>query len=463
MRFFIKENLLKLIIITGIAFFASPIFVYATSGACSWHGGVNCGIGAINNRAVCYDNWLSSVAYNSMVECIGFSSSCGIYLNESEYTLTKNALKNEIDVLQTEIDKLRLELNSLDYKELQAILEYEESLVGRGVSGFTYDTRINAIHREYERKNIEVSYEIDLATYQYNEKVEEYNSICIKYTDEQKNNVCTKNLGSEYKYNDGFCIAPPPPPPTCTSWVYSDWGECKINGIQTRTIISSLPEGCTGGNPITFQSCSFKIPICTSWFYSDWSNCVDGKKTREIISSRPLNCKGGNSIISQSCQEKLINDNINIEEVKGVKVVADIVKETITKEKELMQSIDKKLSSKLKGRILLQVENHGEAWYVNPKDEKKYYMANGDEAYNIMRNLGVGITNKDLEKIKSDKNFAKKHSGKIFLQVEDKGQAYYIDFNGEEHYLKNGEEAYSIMRDLGLGITNNDIRKIDIN
>ncbi len=151
-----------------------------------------------------------------------------------------------------------------------------------------------------------------------------------------------------------------------------------------------------------------------------------------------------------------------VENVKSIKIVADIVNETITREKELIQTIDKKLINKIKGRILLQVESHGEAWYVNPKDEKKYYMANGDEAYNIMRNLGVGITNKDLEKIKSDKNFAKKHSGKIFLQVEAHGEAYYIDSEGNEHYLKNGEAAYDIMRELGLGITNNDIRKIDI-
>ncbi len=155
-----------------------------------------------------------------------------------------------------------------------------------------------------------------------------------------------------------------------------------------------------------------------------------------------------------------IQNVLESEKVAGVKITNN---SAVNREKSLLKTIDKKLAERLKGKILLQVESVGEAWYVNPKDSKKYYMANGEEAYNIMRNLGVGITNKDLEKIKSDKNFAKKHSGKIFLQVEDKGRAYYIDFNGEEHYLKNGEEAYNIMRELGLGITNNDIRKIDIN
>ncbi|MDO8668490.1 MAG: hypothetical protein Q7K35_05390 [bacterium] len=118
------------------------------------------------------------------------------------------------------------------------------------------------------------------------------------------------------------------------------------------------------------------------------------------------------------------------------------------------------LASRLKGKILLQVESKGEAWYVDPKTGEKNYMANGDEAYNIMRNLGVGITNKDLEKIQNNKNSAVKHSGKIFLQVESKGEAYYVDFSGNLHYLKNGLEAYGVMRNLGLGITNKDLDKI---
>jgi len=121
------------------------------------------------------------------------------------------------------------------------------------------------------------------------------------------------------------------------------------------------------------------------------------------------------------------------------------------------------LSSKLKGRILLQVESHGEAWYVNPKTEQRHYMANGSEAYNIMRSLGVGITNTDLNNIKSNKEFAKKQAGKIFLQVESHGEAYYVNFDGNIYYLKNGDEAYNIMRNLGLGITNENLQKILIN
>jgi len=45
----------------------------------------------------------------------------------------------------------------------------------------------------------------------------------------------------------------------CTSFTYSAWtpAVCPPNGIQTRTVISSQPPGCTGGNPVLSQSCTY--------------------------------------------------------------------------------------------------------------------------------------------------------------------------------------------------------------
>jgi hypothetical protein len=60
---------------------------------------------------------------------------------------------------------------------------------------------------------------------------------------------------------------------------------------------------------------------------------------------------------------------------------------------------DSGLVEKLKGKILLQVESKGEAWYVNPRDGKRYYMKDGESAYEIMRFLSLGITNENLSGI----------------------------------------------------------------
>lgn len=117
----------------------------------------------------------------------------------------------------------------------------------------------------------------------------------------------------------------------------------------------------------------------------------------------------------------------------------------------------------LRGKILIQVESHGEAWYINPKDGKRYYMANGGEALKIMRNFGIGISNKDADKMKIDANFRKIFMGKILLQVESHGEAYYISFDGRYNYLKDGDAALAVMKKLGLGISNSNLEKISAN
>jgi len=37
------------------------------------------------------------------------------------------------------------------------------------------------------------------------------------------------------------------------------------------------------------------------------------------------------------------------------------------------------------GRILLSVEEHGEAWYVDPVDEERFYLKDGEAAFSALR------------------------------------------------------------------------------
>jgi len=98
-----------------------------------------------------------------------------------------------------------------------------------------------------------------------------------------------------------FPIITPTFTPTCTSWTYSDWSACQSDETKSRTITSSSPNDCFGGNPILTQSCEYTLPVCTSWTYSDWGTCTNGQQTRAITSSQPANCAGGNPILNQSC------------------------------------------------------------------------------------------------------------------------------------------------------------------
>lgn len=176
------------------------------------------------------------------------------------------------------------------------------------------------------------------------------------------------------------------------------------------------------------------------------------------------------------------------------------------------------LSQRLAGKILLQVESHGEAWYVNPADSKKYYLGKPEDAFNLMRNLSIGITNQNLEKFPIglikyddedndndgltnrfenaigtdienndtdgdgysdkleiennhnplnnssfivDENFALNNKGKIFLQTEQNGEAWYIKpEDSKRYYLGRPADAFFIMKNFGLGILNSNLNKI---
>ena len=119
------------------------------------------------------------------------------------------------------------------------------------------------------------------------------------------------------------------------------------------------------------------------------------------------------------------------------------------------------LTDRLKGKILLQVESNGEAWYINPDNSNRYYLGRPADAFSVMRELGLGISNKDFD---SFNNVAPKRlSGKILLKVEDSGKAYYVNpDNLNMHFLGRPADAFQIMRELGLGITNNDLNAIGI-
>ncbi len=115
----------------------------------------------------------------------------------------------------------------------------------------------------------------------------------------------------------------------------------------------------------------------------------------------------------------------------------------------------------LNGRILLQVQDKGQAWYINPLNSKRYYLGRPDDAFQIMRSLGLGVANADLNSFLMVA--PSRLSGRILLKVEDKGQAYYVDpISLKLFYLGRPSDAFSVMRLKGLGISNKDLDKISV-
>lgn len=179
------------------------------------------------------------------------------------------------------------------------------------------------------------------------------------------------------------------------------------------------------------------------------------------------------------------------------------------------------LADKLKGRILLQVEAKGEAWYINPESRKRFFLGRPTDAYRLMRRHGLGITSAKLAQIPIalmdlpgvpdsdgdrlpdtfedaigtskdkrdsdadsyddytelrggfdprsrnrlviDTNLVSRLSGRILLQVESRGEAWYLNpADGKRYFLGRAADAFAVMNKLGLGVKNQDLEKISI-
>lgn len=279
-----------------------------------------------------------------------------------------------------------------------------------------------------------------------------------------------------------------------------------ISASVNRTVEIILPSnggsssGGGGGGSVT-------VPIPTSITIRESEKIASYADSKLAESSR----------ISE--QKNNINSNLDNLSLDIKESISPEIEKFLQEEKKLTSVGGNYLAGALSGRLLLQVENHGEAWYVNPINKLKYYLGTPKMTYSIMKKLGLGISNKNLEKIKianfnldngldtdkdglsdavedsigSDKNkkdsdsdgyddeeemingyntngknkllidniLSNKLKGRIVIQVEGHGEAWYIyPVTNTRYYLGKPSDAYSILRSLSLGISNQNLRKI---
>lgn len=104
------------------------------------------------------------------------------------------------------------------------------------------------------------------------------------------------NLGSGGTTSTGSgTVTPPANPQTCTSFTYS-WGTC-TNGTQTGTVTSSSPAGCTGGSPVTTQSCVVAGQINPSGNSTTYRVRKDGTGDFTTIQQAVNQAKPGDTVI----------------------------------------------------------------------------------------------------------------------------------------------------------------------
>ncbi|MFA4873491.1 MAG: CARDB domain-containing protein, partial [Patescibacteria group bacterium] len=94
-------------------------------------------------------------------------------------------------------------------------------------------------------------------------------------------------------------------------------------------------------------------------------------------------------------EEQQLRERIKRLELK----ITELERQVVETEKRLTLSINTALAHRVRGEIFLQTEEHGEAWYVDPVTEQRFYLKDGESAYRALQAFGLGISDANLRKI----------------------------------------------------------------
>ncbi|MBN2854197.1 L,D-transpeptidase [Patescibacteria group bacterium] len=182
-------------------------------------------------------------------------------------------------------------------------------------------------------------------------------------------------------------------------------------------------------------------------------------------------------------------------------------------------SLASSLPFELRGQLLIQVENKGEAWYVDLENALRHNLKPNNSSIETIRKMALGISNENLKKIPIavdarliridsdndglddrlesaieanpfnsdsdgdsysdaleiknhfdplssgrlpiDLNFTNKLAGKFLLQVEGKGELWYLSPRDNlRYYLGDYKDLLKVISILGRGISDENIKLI---
>ncbi len=90
--------------------------------------------------------------------------------------------------------------------------------------------------------------------------------------------------------------------------------------------------------------------------------------------------------------------------------------------------INLKFSKKIAGQIVLQVEQSGELWYINPVDSLRYYLPNEKYFKKTMAYIAQGINNNDLDLIINNQEINQEMTKNLKVDVgSSQTLSYYLN------------------------------------
>ena len=137
--------------------------------------------------------------------------------------------------------------------------------------------------------------------------------------------------------------------------------------------------------------------------------------------------------------------------------------EVIAREKTQSLAPDPVLAQRLRGRLLLQAESRGEAWYVHPDSIQRHYLGRSDHAFALLEIFKQELAAEELmEYLYNNDAFPQQYLGRI-LYSRTSSERYYID-PVTRHALKYAKpgELMQLLSSAMLGIADADLRKIPV-
>ncbi len=104
-------------------------------------------------------------------------------------------------------------------------------------------------------------------------------------------------------------------------------------------------------------------------------------------------------------------------------------------------------AQKAAGSIFIAVEENGEAWYVFPRDAKRYVLGNPEQAFLVMSSLAVPALEEDQ---------------RGYIVRTEGGIVYVHPKTGERFFISRPADVLEVIQQAGRGITNKDIQQIPI-
>ena len=205
--------------------------VFATSGACSYHGGVNCSAGAlINGNAICNDGTESSVSYSAMSECTASVDMCNVtnqihtsfnYINQN--SVTRNitldtiyqAIKNAQNTLNNDQSSLNSAISNIQDTStcdagIQRLEQQRQNALKMGLansgdesSSFNQMSSSNSVNSQYDQLESQFRQSCNNTTSYYTSSVQIQSNSKIKNDQDCVNNL--SGLYDELQKLEGAC------------------------------------------------------------------------------------------------------------------------------------------------------------------------------------------------------------------------------------------------------------------